>query len=204
MMVIVDYGMGNVQSVKNALEFLGYEALISRKEEDIRNAEKLILPGVGAFIDGMKNLEIFNLKEILYDEVINKKKPLLGICLGMQLLAQDSEEGGYYKGLGWIYGNVKQLKIKLKESKIPHVGWNNIKIQREDALLKGIPDDSDFYFIHSYHVVPIDKTMITSTCDYGAEFVSTMSKDNIFATQFHPEKSQDKGLKILENFMKHA
>ncbi len=204
MIVIIDYGLGNVQSVRNAIEYLGCEVLISRKEEDIRTAEKLILPGVGAFIDGMNNIEKFNLKEILYDEVIKKKKPLLCICLGMQLLAKDSEEGGYSIGLGWINANVKQLEAKSHGLKLPHIGWDNIKIKKEDAILNDIPDDADFYFVHSYHLVPQDKSIITATCEYGEEFVSTIHKDNIFAVQFHPEKSQNEGLHILKNFMENA
>jgi len=205
MMVIIDYGMGNVRSVKNALEFLGFEAIISRKEGDIRNAEKLLLPGVGAFRDGMNNLKKFKLIELLSDEVLNKKKPLIGICLGMQLLAKSSEEGGQHEGLGFIDADVKLFRPDPKDIKVPHIGWNNINIVKEDVILKDIPDGSDFYFVHSYHVMPNENEDITTSyCDYGERFVSTLNKGNIYAAQFHPEKSQDKGLKILENFGENA
>jgi glutamine amidotransferase len=203
MIVIIDYEMGNVQSVKNAIDFLGYEALISRRKEDIRNAKKLILPGVGSFKKGIINLKKFGLIDILTDEVINKKKPVLGICLGMQLLAKGGEEGGKSLGLGWIDANVRLLKHK-EGLKIPHVGWDNIKKEKDDLTLKDIPNNSDFYFVHSYAVVPNDKKIITSTCTYGEKFASTINQNNIYATQFHPEKSQESGLKILENFIKNA
>jgi len=204
MIVIIDYGMGNVQSVKNAIEFLGYDVVISRNKNDIIRAEKLILPGVGTFKDGMKNLKDFGLIDLLTDQVINKKKPILGICLGMQLFGTDSEEGDYCKGLGWINANVRQLNVKSRGLKLPHIGWNNIKIKKEDLLFKGIPDNSDFYFVHSYHVMPKDDKLITSICAYGQEFASTMHKNNIYCTQFHPEKSQAFGLRILENFIENA
>lgn len=205
MIVIIDYGMGNVQSVKNALDFLGYEAVISRKESDIAKADRIIIPGVGAFIDGMKNIDKFGLRRILTAEVIDKKKPVLGICLGMQLLGKESDEGGHCEGLGWIDASVKMLDVKSRELKLPHVGWNNLVIRdRDDLLLKGIPDKTDFYFVHSFHVIPNDPVLATSTCDYGVEFVATIRKGNIHAVQFHPEKSQEMGLKILENFVENA
>jgi imidazole glycerol-phosphate synthase subunit HisH len=204
MIVIIDYGMGNVQSVKNAIEKLGFEATVSRQKKDIAKAEKLILPGVGAFKDGMENLRRFGLIETLQNEVVARKKPILGICLGMQLLANNSEEGGMNKGLGWIDSSVKRLKSESNNIKIPHIGWNNIKIMRKDRIFKNMPDNSDYYFVHSYHLVPASKEIITSMCIYGQEFVSSINKDNIYATQFHPEKSQDLGLKILENFIENA
>jgi imidazole glycerol-phosphate synthase subunit HisH len=204
MIVIIDYGMGNVHSVKNALDFLGYDALISNKEEDIRKADKLILPGVGAFRDGMKNLERFNLIKLLDEVVLEKKKPIIGICLGMQLLCKTSEEGGIHEGLCWIDADVRLMEVKSKNLKLPHVGWNNIAKLKDDALLKGVSSGSDFYFVHSYQVVPKDGDVVTSTCDYGTKFAATIRKDNIFGAQFHPEKSQALGLKILENFAENA
>jgi len=206
MIAIIDYGMGNAQSVKNALELLGYEAEITRDEKIISSAEKLILPGVGAFRDGMKSLEKLGLIQILNREVLDKKKPIIGICLGMQLLGKDSEESRGIKGLGWIDGHVKKLgsKEKSKGIKIPHVGWDNITITRKDKLLAGVADDSDFYFVHSYHLAPKDKEVMTSSCEYGERFAATIQEGNVYGAQFHPEKSQSLGLKILENFVEHA
>ncbi len=201
MIVVVDYGMGNLRSIAKALEYVGGDVIISNKPEDLRNAGKIVLPGVGAFRDGMENLRKNGLDLILNKEIKEKKKPFLGICLGMQLLADKSYEFGEWNGLGFIFGEVKKFDID-KKYKIPHTGWNNVKFVQEHPLLKGVKDNSDFYFVHSYHLVCKDKTTMAGTCDYGGDFTAMVFKDNIFATQFHPEKSQKSGLKILENFVK--
>ncbi len=195
--VIIDYGLGNLNSVKNALDFIGYPAIISNKKEDIENADYLILPGVGAFSEGMKNLQSLGLIEILKKEVLEKKKPILGICLGMQLLAEESEENGIHKGLGFIKGKVERLKTNLR---LPQVGWNNIIIKKDSILLKELPDDN-FYFVHSFAFQEKIEDIVTSTCNYGNDFAATIQKDNIFGTQFHPEKSHISGIKLIRNFL---
>lgn len=200
MIVIVDYDMGNLRSIAKALEYVGGDVVISNKPEDLKKAEKIVLPGVGAFRDGIKNLQKNGLDLALNKEVNNNKKPFLGICLGMQLLADKSYEFGEWNGLGFISGEVKRFDID-KKYKIPHVGWNNVKIIHEHPLLKGIRDNSDFYFVHSYHLVCENKKTIAGTCEYGGDFTAMVAQDNIFATQFHPEKSQKSGLKLLENFV---
>ncbi len=204
MITIIDYGMGNLHSVSKAVEAAGGDVIVSEKHEDIRAAEKIILPGVGAFGIGMQNLQKLDLIPVLHEEVIEKKKPLLGICLGMQLLAKDSEEHGHHKGLGFIEASVKKFTfpVESKELKVPHVGWNEITIKKLDnPLLTKLPKKPTFYFVHSYYVT-CNENIVAATCDYGGEFTAAIWKDNIFATQFHPEKSQQIGLQVLENFIK--
>ncbi|MGJ0302811.1 imidazole glycerol phosphate synthase subunit HisH [Aliarcobacter cryaerophilus] len=195
--------MGNLRSVQKAFEKVGCDAIISNDIGTIQNADKLVLPGVGAFKDGMKYLKELNLIEILNKKVVEEKTPLLGICLGMQLLAKKSYENGETLGLGWIDAEV--VKFDFTESdkklKIPHVGWNNVNYKNENLLFKNIPSGSDFYFVHSYHFKTLNKSTISSVTDYGFDFVSSINKDNIFAFQFHPEKSQTVGLKLIENFV---
>lgn len=198
--VIVDYGMGNVGSVKNALTFLGYEAVVSSSSEDLERATHLILLGVGAFADGMKNLNSAGLVPVLESEVLERRKPILGLCLGMQLLASVGEEGGLHKGLGWIKGRVQRFRVDEKLYKVPHVGWNDVVPQERATLFRGVKRPI-FYFVHSYHLVPEDKSIIAAETEYGGRFVSAIEKDNIFGLQFHPEKSQQEGLKVLENFL---
>ncbi len=203
MVVIIDYGMGNVGSVQNALEALAYNATISSLEEDIAKADHLILPGVGAFGDGMKNLQQANLAEILTKEVLVNKKPILGICLGMQMMATFGEEGGTHDGLGWIRGTTRKFSLDENTFKVPHVGWNDVKNFGESVLLENIQNPI-FYFVHSYHLVPEDKSVIRGTTDYGEEFVSVLEQGNIFGVQFHPEKSQKAGLDLLNNFLQYG
>lgn len=221
--VIIDYGMGNVGSVKNALTFLGQEAVVSLNPEDLERATHLILPGVGAFADGMKNLNSTGLVTVLESEVLKRRKPILGLCLGMQLLASAGEEGGLHKGLGWIKGRVQRFKVDGKLYKVPHVGWNDVYPVRSQTpgvsvdagvhrtsngvyprdratLFQGVKRPI-FYFVHSYHLVPEDKSIIAAETEYGGKFVAAVEKDNIFGLQFHPEKSQQEGLKVLENFL---
>jgi len=201
--VIIDYGLGNVRSVANALEFLGADVKISRDPEDLQATEGLILPGVGAFGDGMANLQRFGLIPHLNELALEKKKPFLGICLGMQLLAKSSAEGGYQEGLGWLNANVVKLSPTPQKPplKVPHVGWNDVFVQRSCPVL-GLPGETkSFYFVHSYALQCHNPEMIAGTCDYGVEFPAVVQQDNILAVQFHPEKSQKHGLNLLANFL---
>lgn len=194
--------MGNLRSVQKAFEKIGTAAVISNDHALIRESSKLVLPGVGAFKDAMNNLAKLDLIDLLHDEVIGKKKPFLGICLGMQLIATKSFEFGETEGLGWIDANIVRFNFIDRSTllKVPHVGWNNVTFVNPSPLFKNIPDSSDFYFVHSYYF-EADRQYATGTTDYGVEFISSVQKENIFATQFHPEKSQTYGLKIIENFV---
>jgi glutamine amidotransferase len=196
MVAIIDYGMGNVASVQKALNFLKIECVITNDHRSIKNAECIILPGVGSFMRGMMNLKERGLDTLLTEEVIVKKKKFLGICLGMQLLIENGTEPLDSKGLGWIKGTVK--KFDVPGLRVPHMGWNDITIVK-DTFYKGI-GDLDFYFIHSYHMVPQNKSVIAATVNYGGEVVASIQQENIFATQFHPEKSQVAGLTVLRSF----
>lgn len=200
MIVIIDYNLGNLLSVANALEALGYENIISNKPRDIRRAEKLILPGVGAFSYGMKNLKDLGLIKVLTEEVIKNKKLIFGICLGMQLFAEKSFEKGTHSGLGWLKNSTIEKIIPSDPSfKIPHVGWDSVYC-KNNLLFKDIPDNPEFYFVHSYYL-RCDKQMVTSTFEYGGSFTASIQSGNIFGTQFHPEKSQKNGLKLLRNYL---
>lgn len=194
--VIVDYGMGNLPNVKRALNLYSEDVVISSDIEIIKKADKILLPGVGAFGDAMRNIDKLGMREVLVEA--SKIKPFLGICLGMQLLFEGSEEDSSEKGLGIIKGSVK--KFKDIELKVPEIGWNSVKKPKESKILKGLADGSYFYFVHSYHVVP-EEEVAAGVTEYGYEFVSVIEKGNIMATQFHPEKSHDEGLKILKNFV---
>jgi glutamine amidotransferase len=212
MIGIVDYGMGNLRSVQKAFQKVGFDAVVTSDPSVLHKADKVVLPGVGAFRDTMDGLNKLGLIEVIR-QCIGEGKPYLGICLGMQILFSESEEGGLHKGLGLFEGRV--VRFPKSELKVPHMGWNMIVHKRttmrqsgsmEDAcpLMNGIRDGVYVYFVHSYHVVPEDKKAIVTTTDYGISFASTIWKDNIYATQYHPEKSQEIGLKILENFGKIA
>ena len=196
MIAIIDYGAGNLQSVKNALDYLKVDSIITSNARDIIKAKKVIFPGVGSFGDGIRALYELDLVDPIM-KVIEDNKPFLGICLGMEVLFEKSEESPGVEGLGIFGGRVKKFKGSLK---IPHIGWNQIKIQKESAILEGIPDNSFFYFVHSYYAEPKDKEIALAKTDYGGEFVSAVEKGNIFALQFHPERSGDIGLSILKNF----
>jgi glutamine amidotransferase len=199
MIAVMDYGMGNLRSVQKAFESMGHRAVVTRDSHTIADASHLVLPGVGAFPDCMRNLQEFDLVGPLL-EGINRGRPFLGICLGMQLLFTESEEFGPHKGLDLIKGRV--VRFPTTELKVPHMGWNRLNPQRSHPLLKGLPQESYVYFVHSYYVVPDDPGVIATRTDYGVEFASSIARDNIFACQFHPEKSQTVGLKILDNFAK--
>ncbi len=199
MIAVIDYGMGNLRSVQKAFESMGHKAMVTRDPHAIADASHLVLPGVGAFPDCMRNLQQFDLIGPLLDG-INQGKSFLGICLGMQLLFTESEEFGPHKGLDLIKGQV--VRFPATKLKVPHMGWNKLNPQKSHSLLKGLPQESYVYFVHSYYVAPDDPGVIATRTDYGVEFASSIARDNIFACQFHPEKSQAIGLKILDNFAK--
>ncbi len=199
--IIIDYKVGNHQSVENALNSLGYKFLVSNKKKDIQNAEVIILPGVGAFSEAMTNLKKLGILDVLSKEVLVNKKPILGICLGMQIMADYSEENGYHKGLGWIQGGFVKFESK-KGLRVPHVGWNTIKIIKKEPLFSKIKDDASFYFDHSYHFKG-KKENISAVCSYGSSVVAAFQKGNIFGLQFHPEKSQNNGLKVFRGFFNY-
>jgi len=203
MITIIDYGMGNLRSVQKAFEKYCADVIVSSSVRDIIGADKIILPGVGAFRVAMAELKKRKLIAPIRDS-IEKGKPFLGICLGLQLLFTESEEGGRIKGLDIIKGRVKRFKGK-RGLKIPHMGWNRIDIngkERKAEILNGVKDGSYMYFVHSYYVAPKDKGVILCETDYGMNFTSGVHKGNVYGFQFHPEKSQATGLKIVENFVK--
>lgn len=199
MITIIDYGMGNLRSVQKAFELFSPNIRISSSAKDILASEKVVLPGVGAFGKAMEELKKRNLIQGI-KRVIKDKKPFLGICLGLQLLFSESEEGGKIKGLGILEGTVKKFEDN-KGLKIPHMGWNRIRATNGRAtILKDVPNESYMYFVHSYYVEPVDRDVVLCETEYGNTFTSGIHKDNIYAFQFHPEKSQAVGLKIVKNF----
>ena len=206
MMCIIDCNLGNLRNVQKAFEKLGEQVIISSRQDDIEKADALILPGVGAFGDAMDTLRKMGLVDVIRKEVLEKKKPLLGICLGMQLLAIDGYEKGYHQGLGLLPMSVQQLQNEqnMPGFRLPHVGWNDITARADEVLFEGLPSGANFYFVHSFHVRCMDNSIIAATCRYGQEFAAAVHKDNIFATQFHPEKSQAYGFKVLLNFIKYV
>lgn len=198
MLVIIDYGAGNLASVRNAFLKIGAQAAISSDPKVIVQADKAVLPGVGAFADAMENLRRLHL-DMTVKAAIESGTPLLGICLGMQLLFTQGEEHGIHPGLDLVKGRVLRFDLP-REYKVPHMGWNTIYPQEGSRLLKDIPGGSHFYFVHSYYVEPENDAAIAARSDYGIDFVCAIEQENLFATQFHPEKSGDMGLKILHNF----
>ena len=198
MIKIVDYGMGNLRSVQKAFESLGVEASICSTAEALCDVEKMILPGVGAFRDAMTELQKREMVQPILDHV-DSGKPFLGICLGLQLLMNISYEDGEWEGLKIISGKVIRFENQ-PNLKIPHMGWNCLEKTGSNPLLEGMPDDAYFYFVHSYYVVPSDESVIAARTEHGTHFVSMIARGNLFATQFHPEKSQRAGLKLLSNF----
>lgn len=201
MIAIIDYGMGNTHSVYNAMKYIGVQAVITHEAQAIQKADRIILPGVGAFGAAMDNLHNYRVLEVLNEEVKIKGKPFLGICLGMQLLAEKGTEKGIFNGLGWIKGEVQRLQFQDESLKLPHVGWNDITIMKETPLLKGLKKEKAFYFVHSYALQLVESADLAANSDYGVVFTAAVIKDNIFGTQFHPEKSQKNGLTVLENFV---
>ncbi len=198
--VVVDYGMGNLRSVAKALEYIGFEVIVSGDPKHVGTADVLIFPGQGAFRKAMENLKRMDLIRPIVNH-IERGKPFLGICLGLQLLFERSYEHGETKGLGIFKGEVVLLPPKVK---LPHIGWNQVWIRKEEGLYTGIKNGDFFYFVHSYHVVPEDEGIVASTTDYGIHFVSAVRSENLWAVQFHPEKSQKKGLQLLKNFRKYC
>lgn len=200
--VIVDYNMGNVASVVKALKKLGADSVVSYEKEIVGKADALILPGVGAFEDGMEYLKKRRLIPLLEQHVFERRRPLLGICLGMQMLAKESEEHGRHTGLGWIDARVTRLP-ESTAYRVPHVGWNDVAVLEDSVLFQDIQNPC-FYFVHSYALELHDMSIATSLCHHGRSFPASIRKDKIFATQFHPEKSQNDGLALLDNFLKYV
>lgn len=202
---IIDYELGNVRSVSNAFETLGAQVVLTRDTEALNRADCLVLPGVGSFGDGMRNLRRLGLVDTLNELVLNQKKPILGICLGMQLFAQTGHENGTVPGLGWIDAEVVRFPENLafdgKPLKIPHVGWNDVRSARDNPLLGPVGTVQSFYFVHSYYVKPNHPEDAIGVCDYGMDFTAAIQRDNIFAAQFHPEKSLKNGLGLLKKYM---
>lgn len=196
MIAIIDYGMGNLRSVQKGFERAGYEARVVRDPAQVLAAAGVVLPGVGAFGDAMTNLKAAGMVPVIA-RVVAEGRPFLGICLGQQLLFEESEEWGPVAGLGLLRGRVRRLPPGLK---VPHMGWNGVKIRRPTPLLEGIPDGSYFYFVHSYYVEPAAGDIVLATTDYGISFASVVGDGNLFGIQFHPEKSSTLGLRILANF----
>ncbi|MDG2061504.1 MAG: imidazole glycerol phosphate synthase subunit HisH [SAR86 cluster bacterium] len=198
---VIDYGMGNLHSVKKALNYLNVDPIITSTKIDIDSADKIILVGVGHFKKALENLRSLNIIDALNDAVLIRKKPILGICLGMQLMAKKSEEGNI-EGLGWIDGEIKKFEVKNSlKYKVPHIGWNNIEITQDSPLMKDIKNNTEFYFVHSYHFVTKNKKYIVNETKYEDRFISAFQDDNIFGVQYHPEKSHDHGKTLLKNFI---
>ncbi|MGB0713074.1 MAG: imidazole glycerol phosphate synthase subunit HisH [Gammaproteobacteria bacterium] len=198
---VVDYGMGNLHSIGKALEHVGADVTISADRDSIMSADRVVFPGVGAIRDSMAELKRLHLAEVVKEAAATK--PVLGVCLGMQAMLEFSEENGGIDCLGLIPGAVRHFadRDELADLKIPHMGWNNVRQHASHPLWADIPQDSRFYFVHSYYAAPTDTSTISGSCLYGVEFAAVLARDNLFATQFHPEKSQVVGLKLLSNFL---
>ena len=198
MITIVDYGMGNLRSVQKGFEKVGAKAEVTQSADRIAGAKKLVLPGVGAFKDAMEHLEVAGLVEPIKD-FLQGGRPFLGICLGLQMLFETSYEDGEHKGLGVFGGKVVRFNLP-HELKVPHMGWNQLRVRRAPPILADVPEGANVYFVHSYYVVPDDPDLVATETDYGGPFTSMIWRDNVFASQFHPEKSQSVGLSILRRF----
>ncbi|HIO61251.1 MAG TPA: imidazole glycerol phosphate synthase subunit HisH [Deltaproteobacteria bacterium] len=196
MNVIIDYKVGNLHNLKNALDYSGVENRLVSKADDVRNADRILLPGVGAFAPAMEQLRESGMLEVLQEKV-EAGTPLLGICVGAQLLMDESEEDGTHAGLGWIPGKVKRFQHNLK---IPQMGWNQVSQQKNNPLFQEVADEMHFYFVHSYHLNPENSEHVLGLSNYGYDFASVVCKDNLWGVQFHPEKSQNAGLQLLKNF----
>jgi imidazole glycerol-phosphate synthase subunit HisH len=203
LIAILDYGMGNVRSVCNAFEYIGQDAVVTADARAIDDADHLVLPGVGAFGDAMGNLLNRGLVEILERQVFEKGKPLLGICLGLQLLAKRSEEHGTHAGLGWLDACVVRFNGDTHGLKVPHMGWNDVRRTGEHPVMRTLSEvQLTFYFVHSFHIVCHSEADVAGTCEYGQTFTAAVAHNNLFATQFHPERSQDNGLQLLTEFVR--
>jgi glutamine amidotransferase len=200
MIAVIDYGAGNLRSVTNALARLGYQAKVTSKPDDVENASAVIFPGVGAAGDAMENLRESGMDEAI-GEAIRGGQPLFAVCVGMQALLSATEEGGWNECLGVIPGTVRRLPANLK---VPHIGWNQVRQVTRHPIFEGIPDESNFYFVHSYYAEPEDDSVVAGTTEYGMTMCSVLTRDNLIATQFHPEKSGGLGLRMYGNFLKMA
>ena len=200
MIAIIDYDAGNIKSVEKAMQYLGEEAVVTRDRETILSADGVILPGVGAFGDAMEKLHAYGLVDVIH-ECVQKQIPFLGICLGLQLLFESSEESPGVKGLGVLEGKIVRLPAE-SGLKIPHIGWNNLKFPKKGRLFEGVAEDSYVYFVHSYYLQAKDPEIVMATTEYGATIHASVEKGNVFACQYHPEKSSGVGLKMLKNFIK--
>jgi glutamine amidotransferase len=200
---IIDYGMGNVRSLMNAFEYLGEDTIVTRDVAELEEADRLVLPGVGAFGDAMAAIKATDLQEPLNRLALEVRKPILGVCLGMQLFAKSSLEHGEHEGLGWMDADVVPLEVQAP-AKVPHVGWNELTFDPDDWLFKGIPSgQAGFYFVHSFHMACRNPSDRIATADHGGEITAVVRHRNLVAAQFHPEKSQDNGLQMLQNWMEH-
>ncbi len=202
MIGIVDYGSGNLLSVTNALAMVGVEARLCSTPEQLSSVERIILPGVGAFQSCVDNLRQRGFDLALDDLVIRQRRPILGICIGMQLMARKSWEGGEHDGLGWFDAEIVRLTPQPQQLRVPQIGWNDIEYRLDCPLFAGLPQRADMYFVHSYSMRCRQENEISAWCDYGGRVTAAVWRDNIVATQFHPEKSQDFGLRVLENFVR--
>jgi glutamine amidotransferase len=200
MIGIADCGINNLLSLQSAFESLGAETMLCREKSQFEDCERLVLPGVGSFGALVKAIERFNFREILTEQVVKQKKPVLGICLGMQVMAKRGYEFGEYAGLGWFDAEIIHLAPSYSHFRVPHIGWNSVNFKYLHPLLSGLERDPDFYFLHSYHMRCNESASVIGESDHGGNFVAALAKENIFATQFHPEKSQATGLTILSNF----
>ena len=198
MIAIIDYDAGNLRSVEKALQYLGKETIVTRDSEQIRKADKVILPGVGAFGDAMKKLQEYHL-DTLIREIADSGKPLLGICLGLQLLFEESEESPGVEGLGILEGKIRRIP-EGEGLKVPHIGWNSLHLEHNGRLFRNIPENSYVYFVHSYYLEAKDPEIVKASTEYGVHIHASVEKNNLFACQFHPEKSSETGLQILKNF----
>jgi glutamine amidotransferase len=198
---IIDYGLGNLRSVAGAVERLGAAASITSDVGELRSADHLILPGVGAFGDGMRNLAERGLIDPLNQLVLEQRRPIIGICLGAQLMARDSEEFGQHQGLGWVDASVRRIVPQNPSLRVPHVGWNAVTQSAVHPLFAGVPQEELFYFVHSYHIQVADPALVIGECEYGCRLTAAFARGNIVGTQFHPEKSQRHGLQLLKNFL---
>ena len=203
MIVVIDYGAGNLRSVVNAIMKLGYEPKITTSPDEVLDAQAVILPGVGAAADAISNLKKLRLVGPIR-RLIEEDRPFFGVCLGLQVLLSGTEEGGWHECLGIIPGRVRKLSFQGNDLKIPHIGWNQVKQKIFHPIFEGVPDETNFYFVHSYYAEPEDKSLVAGETDYGISFCSVLARGNLVATQFHPEKSGDAGLKIYDNFIKLA
>lgn len=201
---IIDYGMGNVRSLMNAFEYIGEDAVVTADFDELEAADRLVLPGVGAFGDAMKAIAAKEgLRPVLDRLALEVKKPVLGVCLGMQLFARVSHEHGTHQGLGWLEAEILPLDV-APPAKVPHVGWNAVSFAADEWLFKGLPSgESDYYFVHSFHMVCHDPQDLIATTDHGGTVTAAVRRGNLTATQFHPEKSQDNGLQLLQNWLAH-